>query len=108
MFQNEGVEIRSEQTYFINLDGEIVCCHLLAHHWYNTFSVASCDKLQLSIYKFLVLCISGRSDQNLLINGVFPNNTVPETDVNLFVKLEGSTQHARNQHNYAISNLPLK
>ncbi|KAI7806480.1 putative complement C4 [Triplophysa rosa] len=50
LVKNEGVEIRSEQTYVINLDG--------------------------------------RSDQNVLINGVFPNNTVPETDVNLFVKLE--------------------
>ncbi|XP_073703933.1 complement C4-B [Garra rufa] len=50
LVKNEGVEMREEQTYFINLDG--------------------------------------RSDRRLSINGFFPNNTVPETDVNLFVKLE--------------------
>uniref|UniRef100_A0A671R434 Complement C4-like n=1 Tax=Sinocyclocheilus anshuiensis TaxID=1608454 RepID=A0A671R434_9TELE len=50
LVKNEGVEMREELTYFINLDG--------------------------------------RSDRRLFINGFFPNNTVPETDVNLFVKLE--------------------
>ncbi|RXN26002.1 complement C4-like protein [Labeo rohita] len=50
LVQNEGVEMREEQTYFINLDG--------------------------------------RSDRRLSIDGFFPNNTVPETDVNMFVKLE--------------------
>uniref|UniRef100_A0A672KKA6 Complement C4-like n=1 Tax=Sinocyclocheilus grahami TaxID=75366 RepID=A0A672KKA6_SINGR len=50
LVKNEGVEMREELTYFINLDG--------------------------------------RSDHRLFINGFFPNNTVPETDVNLFVKLE--------------------
>uniref|UniRef100_A0A673NBC1 Complement C4-like n=1 Tax=Sinocyclocheilus rhinocerous TaxID=307959 RepID=A0A673NBC1_9TELE len=46
LVKNEGVEMREELTYFINLDG--------------------------------------RSDRRLFINGFFPNNTVPETDVNLF------------------------
>ncbi|XP_052000318.1 complement C4-like [Xyrauchen texanus] len=50
LVKNEGVVIRDEQTYFINLNG--------------------------------------RSDKTFFINGLFPNNTVPETDVNLFVKLE--------------------
>lgn len=50
LVKNEGVEMREELTYLINLDG--------------------------------------RSDHRLSINGFFPNNTVPETDVNLFVKLE--------------------
>ncbi|KAK7157442.1 hypothetical protein R3I93_008812 [Phoxinus phoxinus] len=50
LVKNEGVEMREEQTYFINLDG--------------------------------------RSDQRLIIDGSFPNSTVPETNVNLFVKLE--------------------
>nr|BAB03285.1 complement C4-2 [Cyprinus carpio] len=50
LVKNEGVEIREELTFFINLDG--------------------------------------RSDRRFFINGFFPNNTVPETDVNLFVKLE--------------------
>ncbi|KAK2903268.1 hypothetical protein Q8A67_007981 [Cirrhinus molitorella] len=50
LVKNEGVEMREEQTYSINLDG--------------------------------------RSDRHLSISGFFPNNTVPETDVNLFVKLE--------------------
>uniref|UniRef100_A0A8C1U1I6 Complement 4B (Chido blood group) n=1 Tax=Cyprinus carpio TaxID=7962 RepID=A0A8C1U1I6_CYPCA len=50
LVKNEGVEMREELTFFINLDG--------------------------------------RSDRRFFINGFFPNNTVPETDVNLFVKLE--------------------
>ncbi|XP_039530527.1 complement C4-B [Pimephales promelas] len=50
LVKNEGVEMREEKTYFINLNG--------------------------------------RSDQRLFIDGSFPNSTVPETDVNLFVKLE--------------------
>ncbi|XP_048008850.1 complement C4-B-like isoform X9 [Megalobrama amblycephala] len=50
LVKNEGVEIREEQTYFINLNG--------------------------------------RNDRRLFIDGFFPNNTVPETDVSLFVKLE--------------------
>ncbi|XP_058603327.1 complement C4-B isoform X1 [Onychostoma macrolepis] len=50
LVKNEGMEMREEMTYFINMDG--------------------------------------RSGQRLFINGFFPNNTVPETDVNLFVKLE--------------------
>ncbi|KAK9960652.1 hypothetical protein ABG768_008497 [Culter alburnus] len=50
LVENEGVEIREEKTYFINLNG--------------------------------------RSDRRFFIEGFFPNNTVPETDVNLFVKLE--------------------
>ncbi|XP_077065348.1 complement C4-like [Siphateles boraxobius] len=50
LVKNEGVEMREELTYFINLDG--------------------------------------RSGRQLFIDGFFPNNTVPETDVNLFVKLE--------------------
>ncbi|XP_065117363.1 complement C4-A-like [Paramisgurnus dabryanus] len=50
LVKNEGVEIRNEQSYVLNLNG--------------------------------------RRDQYISINGVFPNNTVPETDVNLFVKLE--------------------
>ncbi|XP_073728066.1 complement C4-B isoform X2 [Misgurnus anguillicaudatus] len=35
-----------------------------------------------------VFNLNGKSDKYMSINGVFPNNTVPETDVNLFVKLE--------------------
>ncbi|XP_052002681.1 complement C4-like [Xyrauchen texanus] len=50
LVKNEGVELRDEQTYFVNLDG--------------------------------------RSDKFFFIDGFFPNNTVPETDFNLFVKLE--------------------
>ncbi|XP_067305139.1 complement C4-B [Pseudorasbora parva] len=50
LVENEGVEMREEQSYFINLDG--------------------------------------RSDRLMFIDGFFPNNTVPETNVNLFVKLE--------------------
>uniref|UniRef100_A0A8C2F497 Complement 4B (Chido blood group) n=1 Tax=Cyprinus carpio TaxID=7962 RepID=A0A8C2F497_CYPCA len=56
LVKNEGVEMREELTFFINLDG--------------------------------------RSDRRFFINGFFPNNTVPETDVNLFVKLEGPKQHS--------------
>lgn len=44
MSQNEGVEMREELTFFINLDGEIVRCHLIARLIYFIFiSDKVCD-----------------------------------------------------------------
>ncbi|XP_076827238.1 complement C4-B [Brachyhypopomus gauderio] len=53
LVKTEGVQMREEKSYMINLEG--------------------------------------RSDKSIRIDGLFPNNTVPETATNIFVKVEGES-----------------